>query len=265
MAAAVGMRAVIFVPQTAPPAKIAQLLVFGAQVFLVKGTYDEAFDLCLQASRAYGWYCRNTAYNPYMAEGKKTVSLEICEQLGWQAPDRVLVAVGDGCIIAGVWKGLRDLYALGWIDRMPKVTGVQAAGSDVLTTAWESGTETIRPILTNTVADSISVGVPRDAVKALRAVRETDGVYVRVSDEQILAAIPRLAHEAGVFAEPSGATAFAGLAALAEAGRIDPDERVVVIATGNGLKDIPAAIRAVGQAPRIEPTLQSLAHILGSA
>ena len=262
MAASVGLRAVIFVPETAPAAKVAQLLMFGAEVYLVQGTYDEAFDVCLAASAEYGWYCRNTGYNPYTVEGKKTVSLEICESLGWDAPDRVLVSVGDGNIIAGVWKGLRDLAALGWIAQMPRITGVQAAGSDGLATAWERGTEVVEPIHAQTVADSICVGIPRDPIRALRAVRETGGEYVRVADESILAAMPRLAQTAGVFAEPAGATAFAGLLELAEQGKLAPDERIVVIVTGNGLKDIPSAMRAVGQATRIEPTLESLARVV---
>ncbi len=265
MSAAVGLRAVIFVPATAPAAKVAQLLVFGADVYLVEGTYDQAFDLCLAASREYGWYCRNTGYNPYTVEGKKSVSLEIGEQLGWQAPDSVLVSVGDGNIISGVWKGFYDLRQLGWIERMPRIYGIQAAGSDVLCTAWEAGTETITPIVAQTVADSIAVGHPRDAVRALRAVRTTGGEYVRVSDEEILAAIPALARGAAVFAEPSGATGYAGLRALAAAGKLDPDDRVVVIATGSGLKDVASAMRSVGQATRIEPSLDGLARALRSS
>lgn len=264
MAAAAGLKAVIFVPATAPAAKVAQLLVFGADVYLVEGTYDQAFDLCLAASREHDWYCRNTGYNPYTVEGKKTVSLEIGEQLGWQAPDRVLVSVGDGNIISGVWKGFHDLHQLGWMERMPRVYGIQAAGSDVLCTAWEAGTETITPIVAHTVADSISVGQPRDAVRALRAVRATDGEYVRVGDEQILAAIPALARGAAVFAEPSGATAYAGLRALAAAGKLTPTDRVVVVATGSGLKDIASAMKSVGQAARIEPSLDALNRALGT-
>ncbi len=262
MTASAGLKAVIFVPQTAPPAKIAQLLTYGAEVYLVKGTYDEAFDLCLAASREYGWYCRNTGYNPYTVEGKKTVSFEICEQLGWQVPDRVFVSVGDGCIIDGVWKGFKDMHALGWIDKLPKLVGVQAAGSDPLVAAWESGTETIVPIAAQTIADSICVGIPRDGLKALRAVRESKGQFIRVSDDAILAAIPRLAQEAGVFVEPAASTAYAGLLALAAEGQIDADETVVVIATGNGLKDVSAAMRAVGAATQIEPTLAGLAAAL---
>jgi threonine synthase len=259
LCASIGKRPIIFVPATAPKAKVAQLLLFGATVLAVQGTYDQAFDLCLAASREYGWYSRNTAYNPYLSEGKKTASLEVCEQLGWQAPDRIFVSVGDGCIIGGLWKGLRDLLALGFIDRMPKLMGVQAEGSAVLYNAWKAGTEEITPIAPTTLADSISVGIPRDRIKALRAVRETGGEFVTVSDEEILAAMRTLARGAGVFAEPAGATAYAGLVKLAHQGRIRPDERVVVLVTGNGLKDVDSAMQATGTAPvPLEPTVDAL-------
>ncbi len=258
MAASMGLRAVIFVPETAPQAKVAQLLIFGARVLLVQGTYDQAFDLCLAASKEYGWYCRNTAYNPYMSEGKKTAAYEICEQLGWRAPDRIFVSVGDGCIIGGLWKGLRDLIALGWIDRMPKLMGVQAAGSAVLVDAWRRGTEEIIPVVPQTIADSISVGIPRDRIKALRAVRETDGAYLVVTDEEILDAMRILARGAGIFAEPAGAAAYAGLAQAVRAGQVRSDERVVVVVTGNGLKDVTSAMKATGQAQRIAPTMEAV-------
>ena len=193
-----GQRNVIFVPQSAPPAKIAQLLVFGITVMLVRGTYDDAFELCLQAAKEFGWYNRNTGYNPYMTEGKKTASLEICEQLGWDAPDRIFVSVGDGCIIGGLHKGLKDLMALGWINKMPKLMGVQAAGSAALYDAWRTNMNAMdmQPIDAQTIADSISAGLPRDRIKALAAVRETDGAYIKVSDEEILAAIPVLGQNA---------------------------------------------------------------------
>ncbi|MCC7355985.1 MAG: threonine synthase [Anaerolineae bacterium] len=258
MAASTGLPTVIFVPETAPQAKVAQLLIFGARVLLVQGTYDQAFDLCLAASKEYGWYCRNTAYNPYMSEGKKTAAYEICEQLNWRAPDRIFVSVGDGCIIGGLWKGLRDLAALGWIDRMPKLMGVQAAGSAVLVEAWRRGTEEITPIVPQTIADSISVGIPRDRIKALRAVRETGGAYLAVTDEEILDAMRLLARGAGVFAEPAGATAYAGLVQAEHAGQVDSGERVVVLVTGNGLKDVASAIKATGQAQRIAPTMDAV-------
>jgi threonine synthase len=245
----VGQRNVIFVPQSAPPAKIAQLLVFGSTVLLVRGTYDDAFELCLQAAKEFGWYNRNTGYNPYMTEGKKTASLEICEQLGWDSPDRIFVSVGDGCIIGGLHKGLKDLLALGWINKMPQLMGVQAAGSAALYEAWRTGMNAMdmQPIDAQTVADSISAGMPRDRIKALAAVRETDGAYIKVSDEEILAAIPVLGQNAGVFAEPAGAASYAGLVKAVAQGLVHPNERIVVLVTGNGLKDVASARKSVGE------------------
>jgi threonine synthase len=262
LAASVGLESVIFVPERAPQAKVAQLLIFGARVIMIKGTYDQAFDLCLEATREYPWYSRNTAYNPYLSEGKKTAALELCEQLGWQAPDRIFVSVGDGCIIGGLWKGLKDLLALGFIDRLPQLVGVQAQGSAPLVRAWQEGSEEIVPLVPDTLADSISVGQPRDRVKALRAVRETGGQYVAVSDEEILEAMRELGREAAVFAEPAGATGFAGLARLAAQGEIDPRERIVVLVTGNGLKDVDSAIRATGQPKLIEPNMAALRRLI---
>jgi len=261
LATSVGLTTYIFVPRTAPQAKVAQLLIFGANVIMVKGTYDQAFDLCLEASKEYGWYSRNTAYNPYLSEGKKTAALEICEQLGWEAPDRIFVAVGDGCIIGGLWKGLKDLIALGFIDMMPKLMGVQAEGAAPLVRAWREGTEETKPVVLDTLADSIAVGVPRDRIKALRAVRQTGGEFVAVSDEEILDAMRLLARGVAVFAEPAGATGFAGLARLVREGRIDPQERIVVLVTGNGLKDVASAIKATVQPHLIEPTMEDLRRL----
>ncbi|MFB0534004.1 MAG: threonine synthase, partial [Anaerolineae bacterium] len=258
LSASVGIKNMIFVPETAPQAKIAQLLVFGATVIAVKGTYDQAFDLCLAATKEYGWYSRNTAYNPYLSEGKKTAALEVCEQLGWDAPDRIFVSVGDGCIIGGLWKGLKDLVALGFIEKMPRLMGVQAEGSAVLYTAWQKGTEEIEPIVPHTLADSISVGIPRDRLKALRAVRETDGEYITVSDDEILEAMRVLARGTAVFGEPAGVTGFAGLQKMVRDGRVNPKERVVVLVTGNGLKDVGSAIKASGAPHLIEPSLDDL-------
>jgi len=259
---------VIFVPESAPQAKIAQLLVFGSTVMLVKGTYDDAFALSMQAVAEYGWYNRNTGYNPYMTEGKKTVSFEICEQLGWHAPDRIFVSVGDGCIIGGIHKGLKDLLALGWISHMPKLMGIQAEGSAYMYQAWQNNEDILTkpPIEANTVADSISAGLPRDRIKALAAVTETDGAYLTVTDEEILAAIPALARGCGVFAEPAGATAYAGLVKAIDRGSVSPDERIVVINTGNGLKDVASAMKAteqVGTSPyRVAPDLDDLKKVM---
>ena len=234
---------VIFVPATAPEAKIAQLLVYGAQVLLVEGTYDQAFDLCMETCIAEGWYSRNTGVNPFTTEGKKTVALEIAEQLKWNVPDVVIVSVGDGSIISGTHKGFADLHRLGWIDKMPRIIGVQAEGSSPLAQAWEKGLkpDEMIPVDAHTVADSISSGVPRDRAKALRAVRETNGAYVTVTDDEIITAIPRFAQLTGVFAEPAATATFAGTQRAVQSGIINTDESVCLIMTGNGLKDVKRA------------------------
>jgi threonine synthase len=264
LSASVGQSNVIFVPATAPEAKVAQLLAFGATVYLVEGTYDDAYDLCLAAADEFGWYNRSTGFNPYMSEGKKTAAYEIAESLGWEVPDAVLVSVGDGCIIGGLHKGFYDLVQLGWTDRMPRLIGVQAMGSNYLAEAWGQSAEVLskEPIDADTVADSISAGLPRDRLKAMRAVVDTDGGYVTVSDDEILAAIPDLARRTGVFAEPAAAAAYAGLAPAVADGLVGSDDRVVVLSTGSGLKDVGAAMKGVaaqgGAAYRVEPSLGAL-------
>ncbi|NLY02916.1 MAG: threonine synthase [Rhodopirellula sp.] len=278
LAASVGLQAVIFVPKTAPPAKIAQHLIYGARVLLVDGTYDDAFELTLKAAKEFGWYNRNTAYNPYMSEGKKTAAYEICEQLTltpghslyqgegkWTAPDRVFVPVGDGCIIGGIHKGFRDLLALGWIDAMPKIMGIQAAGSSALVDAWERGLQgwEMTPQPADTIADSISAGLPRDRNKALAAVRETGGAYLRVTDQEILDAIPVIARNTGVFSEPAAAAAYAGLVKAVEKRLVDPEERIVVLLTGSGLKDIGNVMKTVVQPPVVAPNLDAVKAVMG--
>ncbi len=266
--ASVGLKNIIFVPQSAPPAKIAQLLVYNSTVMLIKGTYDDAFELCLAAAEEYGWYNRNTGYNPYMTEGKKTAVYEICEQMDWQAPDVIFVSVGDGCIIGGLHKGLKDLLALGWIDHMPRLIGVQAEGSNYMYEAWKNKENilTKAPVSGITVADSISAGLPRDRIKALAAVTETSGAYIQVSDDEILSAIPQLAMGTGVFAEPAGAAAYAGLVKAAAQGLVQSNERIVVLNTGNGLKDITSTMKSVEMAGNtanlIDPNLGELKKIL---
>jgi threonine synthase len=270
ISASVGQRNVIFVPASAPEAKIAQLLAYGSTVALVNGTYGDAFDLCMEASVEYGWYNRNTGYNPFMTEGKKTAGLEILEDLGWEAPDAIFVSVGDGSIIGGVHKGMKDAFALGWIDRMPRIYGIQSAGSDYLVQAFENGEDVLTkpPISADTVADSISADLPRDRIKAMAAVTETGGAYLRVSDEEILAAIPTLARGSGVFAEPAGAAPYAGLVTAVERGMVGTDDRVVLLATGSGLKDVASALKAVaavGTEPMsVDPNLESLKAALNN-
>jgi threonine synthase len=266
--ASVAQRNVIFVPASAPQAKIAQLLVFGSTVFTVQGTYDDAFELCLEVAGEYGWYNRNTAYNPYMTEGKKTAAYEIAEQLGWDVPDAVVVSVGDGCIIGGLHKGFKDLLELGWIGRVPRLIGAQAAGSNYLAEAWANGEDVLTkpPIEATTVADSISAGLPRDRIKAMAAVVETEGAYVTVSDDQILDAIPEMARASGVFGEPAGAAAYAGFLQARELGVLTESDSVVVLNTGSGLKDVASAVRAAGMAGAepytIEPTLDAVKAVI---
>jgi threonine synthase len=271
MAAAAGQPAVILAPKTAPAAKVAQLLIFGARVFLVEGSYDQAFDLTLEAAREFGWYCRNTGYNPFTAEGKKTVAFEICEQFTraqtggadpkrcrWDAPEAIFVSVGDGNIISGLHKGLKDLLELGWIEHMPRLFGVQSTGSAAVYNAFVRGAETIEPVSATTMADSISVDLPRDGVRAARAARQTQGAYLAVEDDAILVAMRDLAREAAVFAEPAGAAAYAGLVQAQQQRLLSPEWRVLVLNTGNGLKDVRAAMQASGQATLITPTLEAL-------
>jgi threonine synthase len=275
MSAAIGQKAVIFAPKTAPSAKVAQLLIFGAKVILVDGTYDEAFDLTIKAADEFKWYCRNTGFNPFTAEGKKTAAFEIWDW--WQgahqewhkqigegidhAPLTVIVSVGDGNIISGIHKGFKDLLELGWLPRMPRIIGIQAEGSSAIANAFHANTEKIIPVSAKTIADSISVDLPRDGVRAIRAARETGGTYLTVSDNEILQAIAELGR-LGIFAEPAGATAYAGLVCAADQGLVGSDEPILVLNTGSGLKDVRAAMQAVVQAPVIEPTLDAVKKIL---
>ena len=257
LAASVAMPCVIFVPEKAPAAKIAQLLVFGARVLAVRGTYDDAFDLCMAVCERRGWFNRNTGHNPFTREGKKTAAFEIFEQLG-KIPDWVVVPTGDGNIIAGIWKGFCDLKEAGIADRTPKMLCAQSADSRAISAAvWalqQAGNRTpdwktveIAPVAATTVADSISVDIPRDGLAAVRAVIESGGAAVAVPDADILGAIPEIARGAGVFAEPAASCAWAGLKKAARDGLVKPDETVVCMCTGNGLKDVASARKAAGE------------------
>jgi len=275
MSAAIGQKAIIFAPKSAPPAKVAQLLIFGAKVILVDGTYDDAFDLTVKASQEFGWYCRNTGYNPFTVEGKKTGAFEIWEwwieahrdwhkqdsPLDDHSPLTVFVSVGDGNIISGIHKGFKDLMALGWIPNMPRIIGVQAEGSAAIANAFHANTEVITPVSAATIADSISVDLPRDGVRAVRAARQTNGTYITVSDDEIIKSIAELGRM-GVFAEPAGATAYAGLVKATGLGVVGSDDPILVLNTGSGLKDVRAAMQAVQSAPIIEPTLEAVKKIL---
>ena len=256
-AAAAGLRTYIFVPSRAPKGKVAQLMTFGATVISVQGSYEETFELSKAAIEKWGWYNRNAAINPYLSEGKKTVALEIMEQLNWQVPDYIAISVGDGCTIAGLWKGLKDLYAIGFIDRLPRLISAQAEGCCPLNRAIASG-EDWHPMEENTLADSIAVGVPRNADKALAAIRESNGLVVNVSDAEIMAAQKLLGRSCGVFGEPAGVTGTAGVKKLCEQGVLGPDDTVVSVVTGNGLKDVANAIAACGEPITIPSDMERL-------
>jgi len=266
---------VIFVPKTAPKAKIAQLLLFGAKVIAINGSYDDAFDLSLKASEEFGWYCRSTGYNPYTREGKKTAAYEICEQLKWKVPDKVFVSVGDGNIISGIWKGFQDFYALGFIDKLPQLIAVQSEKSnaifqayknvvadfqsaDVVARPWRADVIKIKPVKATTLADSISVDMPRDGVAAVKAVLESKGFAIEVSDEEILDAIKEIAEAEGIFSEPAAAASFAGFKKAIKENKIKANETVVCLITGNGLKDVESAMKVAGEPILIEPKIEEV-------
>ena len=261
MAASLGLRSVIFVPERAPEPKVAQLLIFGATVLRVRGSYEDAFRLSQRSCERWGWYNRNSGINPYLVEGKKTAGLEIAEQLGWEVPDWVAVSVGDGCTLAGVWKGFREWRTLGLIERTPRILGVQAAGAAPITTAFVTG-EPLRPIEPATVADSIAVGVPRNWKKAILAVRESRGAMVNVADHAILEAMRLTGRLAGVFAEPAAAAAVAGLQQAVKDGIVPRRASAVALITGNGLKDVASARAAAGRPFDIAPDGAALEDIV---
>ena len=240
VAAAAGQQVSIFLPETVPLAKLVQALQYGARVFKVAGNYDLAFDFSLEYSRRKGGLNRNTAYNPMTIEGKKTVSLELFKQLN-AAPDVVFVPTGDGCILSGVYKGFRDLLAAGFIDGMPLVYAVQAEHSAAIAKAYATGR--FERVPTETLADSISVDVPKSGLHALKHLKTYKGRVVTVSDEQIIEAQAELSAWSGLFAEPAAAAAFAGFCAVRT--ELDADARIVLLMTGNGLKDIDGALKGI--------------------
>ncbi len=256
-AARMGLKSVIFVPERAPQGKVAQLLIFGANVISVRGDYRQTFELSKAAIDKWGFYNRNAGINPVMTEGKKTVALEIAEQLNWNPTDWVAVSVGDGCTIGGVYNGFYDLLQLGIIDRIPKILGVQSTGCSPFVDADLSGGALV-PTPENTLADSIAVGVPRNPVKAQRAVKNSGGAWIAVSDDDILEAMRLLGRTEGVFGEPAGVTATAGVKAAVTHGLIKPHESVTVISTGSGLKDVKNAMLAAGKPFACDPDIKAL-------
>jgi len=261
-AASAGMESIIFVPKTAPEAKVTQLLVFGSTVFLVDGTYDEAFELCFKAAEKFGWYNRSCAVNPYLVEGKKTVAFEIIEQLDFRVPDYVVMAVGDGCSISGAYKGFVEFHKLGIIDKTPKMIGIQAAESNPVTRACNKNTYEFEYRKPETVADSISVGVPRNGIKALNTIKESGGYMIDVSDEEIIDTIKYLASNSGIFGEPAGVTGFAGVRKLKKLGLVNKEDLIVTVVTGSGLKDLKTAQLAAPKAHHVSTDMNELVKLM---
>jgi len=254
-AAMAGLPATIFVPERAPEPKLAQLLIYGADVRRVHGSYAQAYDLCTAACEHDGWYNRNCAINPYLVEGKKTCGLEIAEQTASDLPDWVVVSVGDGCTVAGIAKGLAEMHELGYVDRVPHVLGVQAASMDPVARAFEAG-ELSTPPSGTTIADSIDVPIPRNWRKAVARVRQTGGAFTRVTDEEIRDGLTACGRLSGIFAEPAAAAAVAGARRAARDALIPAGADVLVVITGNGLKDIATAISIAGSPTEVDPAPQ---------
>ena len=259
-----GLDCRIFVPGDAPEGKLAQPLVYGSDVLAVEGSYDEAYDLSVEVTEEYGWYNRNAAINPFQVEGKRTVGHELAEQsvVRGEVPDWLVFSMGDGCTIAGAWKGFREFYELGYVDSHPKMLGVQAEGAPAIHEAFHTGEP---ENYAETVADSISVGVPRNIVKACRALSESGGTSVLVSDEEILAGEVLLGSSEGIYAEPAAAAPVAGVKEALARGVIDPGETVVLASTGFGLKDTKSARQATGGVERIRPSLDEVRKLYGES
>ncbi len=253
-------KAVIIVPETAPLAKLTQIVMYGAKIIPVKGSYDDAFDLSIKATEKFGWYNRNTAFNPFTIEGKKTVSFELYEQLNQTLPDKIFVPVGDGVIISGVYKGFEDLMKLGIIEKMPIIVAVQSEGSDNLSRNIDKEDFEMKP--SHTIADSISVDIPRNFNMAKQFIKKYNGDSLTVSDKEILSASKELSKNTGLFAEPAAATAFAGMLAQQKSGKISDRSNVVVILTGSGLKDLQSVQSVISIPEAIEPVVANFGKLL---
>ncbi len=255
--AAARKQALILVPETAPKAKLVQMILYGATVLPIKGTYDDAFRLSLEYTAHFGGLNRNTAYHPLTLEGKKTVGFEIYEQNSFNVPDVILVPVGDGVILGGVYKAFYDLKAAGLTSRMPRLVCVQAEKSSAIHNYIRTGKyqNALRP---TTVADSISVSIPSNAHMARKAVLETEGFSITVSDDEILAGQRLLAEKTGVFAEPAAAATAAALKKLEGSGQPGSRDQIVLLITGHGLKDVGAAMTNLQIPEASEPTLRAL-------
>jgi threonine synthase len=249
-------RAIIIVPKTAPAAKMIQIIMYGALPVLVDGNYDKAFELSLAATRYFGWFNRNTAYNPFTIEGKKTVAFEIYDQMKGKLPSRIFVPVGDGVILAGLYKGFEDLLLLGIIKRIPVIVAVQSENSSNLVRNMNAGEFTMQPA--TTLADSISVDYPRNFYMAKSYLETYKGEWLTVSDKEIMEASFRLASETGIFTEPASAAAMAGMIKYIHKRTFTLENPMMVLATGSGLKDIQTPLKHLRIPEPIKPNIEAL-------
>ena len=236
--AAQNQKAIIYVPESAPKAKLTQIKMYGAKLITVNGNYDKAFDLSIEATKKHGYFNRNTAYNPFTIEGKKTVSYELFAQMNQQIPTRIFVSVGDGVIISGVYKGYEDLLKLGFIDKMPTIVTVQAKGSNNIIANIETEKFISKPA--KTIADSISVDIPRNFYMTKKFIKQYKGEHIEVTDNEIISASKKLSKNTGIFSEPAASTAFAGFLLYKNQNKLEKNTKNVVLLTGNGLKDLEA-------------------------
>ncbi len=255
-----GQKAIVLVPEKAPLAKLTQIIMYGAKIIPVKGTYDDAFDLSVKATEKFGWYNRNTAFNPLTIEGKKSVAFELFDQMGETIPDRIFVPVGDGVIISGVYKGFEDLLKMGFIDKMPVVVAVQSTGSDNL--VRNTFSDTIEFHSSHTIADSISVDIPRNFFMARQYLQKYDGEILAVEDEAIMEASKQLSANTGLFSEPAAATAFAGYSYYHKNGKLPLRSKNIVLLTGSGLKDLKAVQQIISIPQAIHPDLSELQNLI---
>jgi threonine synthase len=256
-AAKLGLKTVIFVPKRAPKGKLLQLKVFGSNLIKVNGDYKATYNLSKESIAEFGWYNRNAAVNPHLVEGKKTVAMEIAEKLDFNPTDYVFVSVGDGCTIAGVYKGFYDFYQTGLIDKIPKIIGVQAEGCSPFYDAFINKHEVLEAE-ENTIADSIAVGIPRNPIKGLNAVKNSYGRFITVTDQEILDSILILGKTEGVFAEPAAAATVAGLMKARQEGFIKKSDSVTIIITGNGLKDPQSIENEINDWTLLEPKVDEV-------
>ncbi|HLI15491.1 MAG TPA: threonine synthase [Acidimicrobiales bacterium] len=261
-AARAGMEAYVFIPSDLEQVKVAATAVFGASVIAVQGTYDDVNRLCAElASERGDWAFTNINVRPYYAEGSKTLAFEVAEQLGWRAPDHVVVPIASGSQMTKVHKGFRELELLGLIEggEAVRISGAQAEGCAPVARAFAEGSDQVRPVRPATIAKSLAIGNPADGYYALEVARTTSGTIAAVSDDEILEGIRLLARTEGIFAETAGGVTIATLAKLAASGAVRPDERVVAFVTGNGLKTVEALGATVGPSAVIQPTLEAFA------